>query len=428
MTRFWNILHSVTIFYAVFFALEMLPMTLLAALPQDIGTCDLSQANSGCLLIDENNENIQDGQLFLYYQWLDKPDTNKKTFIFLNGGPGGSSLDYLASKDFWKNSDLGQKYNVLFFDPRGVGRSSPVNQENAVRRKLQNYQINNLVDDIEELRQRLIPNEKIGIIGHSFGGHLVFSYATKYPRNILKLISLHGGASGLAFVTQAYFQNQEWLKAISGIDPEKLNQIKLKISAGHACSVPDIKPLPPTALDQLQLVAYAGSYAQRQQIPSLIKQSIQVNIDQQMSCPFSSDINLKAQEPISNLGLNVFINRNIVCNSLLTEGQISRAESIFQASARDKRNKQCLGVGSIASAINDFDLLEKLQTVDRPMLIVGAEEDQLVAPIVQKQIWDQLTPLQKSVSHFELLQKCGHNSFIECPAKLSETLKSFLSE
>ncbi len=329
------------------------------------------------------------------------------------------SLDYLIYKDFWKNSDLGLKYNVLFFDPRGVGRSSPINQENLSRRKLQNYQIDNLVEDIEELRQRLTPNEKIGIIGHSFGGHLVFAYATKYPRNIFKLISLHGGATGLAFVSQAYFQNQEWQKAISGIDLEKLNQVKFKIEAGQACSVPDIKPLPPSAWDQIQLVAYLGTYAQRQQIPSLIKQSIQVNIDQQKSCVFTADARLKPQESINNLGLNVYINRNIVCHSLLTDRQISRAAPLFQSSANSKRNKQCSGLEYGAIGDKDFNLLEKLQVVEVPMLIVGAEEDQLAAPIVQKQLWAHLTSRQREASQFVLFQKCGHNSFLECPATLA---------
>lgn len=229
-----------------------------AAMPEDVGSCSSSAPYSGCITIDENPDSTEDGKILLYYQWLEKPQPQRKTFFFLSGGPGGSIEDYLAYKDFWKDSALGQKYNVLFFDPRGVGRSSPINQSNVSRRRLQNYQINNLVSDIEELRQHLLPDQKIGLIGHSFGGHLVFSYATQFPDNVFKLISLLGAASGIAIVSQSYFQTQEWSKVIQRLDSTKLNQLQKKVEAGQACTVPDEKPLPPEAWNQVQLIAYVG--------------------------------------------------------------------------------------------------------------------------------------------------------------------------
>ncbi|MGZ6433561.1 MAG: alpha/beta hydrolase family protein [Pseudobdellovibrionaceae bacterium] len=410
----------------LFLIIILLSFRTMAALPEDIGLCNSSFANSGCILIDENPKHPEDGKVQIYYQWLAKPDPQKQTFFFLNGGPGGSLNQYFQSKDFWQKA-IGLRYNILFFDPRGVGGSSPISQENVVRRKMQNYQIDNLVADIEELRQHLVPGQKIGLIGHSFGAHLVFAYATQHPDKLFKLISLHGAATGLGFVSQNYFQGLEWEKAIKNIDPIKLKEIEAKIKNGQACSVPDEKPLPPSAWDQLQLVAYVGSYSQRQIIGPLINQSIKVNIEQNKVCAFTPDSSLITTSSQNLLDLNVFANKAIVCNSLLTDTQIEAAASIYREGATRKRNKQCSDVGSLGMIREkNFNVLNQLSVIKVPMLIVGAENDQMLAPIAQKQIWDALSETQKMNSRISILSKCGHTSYLECPLDLGSTLSSFV--
>lgn len=47
--------------------------------------------------------------------------------LFLNpGGPGGSGADMLASLDAYLSQEIQDAYDVIGFDPRGVGKSSPV--------------------------------------------------------------------------------------------------------------------------------------------------------------------------------------------------------------------------------------------------------------------------------------------------------------
>ena len=44
------------------------------------------------------------------------------------GGPGGSGLDFVASASAQVASEnLRKRYNIVGFDPRGVGRSAPIN-------------------------------------------------------------------------------------------------------------------------------------------------------------------------------------------------------------------------------------------------------------------------------------------------------------
>jgi pimeloyl-ACP methyl ester carboxylesterase len=42
------------------------------------------------------------------------------------GGPGGSGVDYAAAADFIVGADVRRRYDVVGFDPRGVGRSAPI--------------------------------------------------------------------------------------------------------------------------------------------------------------------------------------------------------------------------------------------------------------------------------------------------------------
>ncbi|MGA8045542.1 MAG: alpha/beta hydrolase, partial [Dermatophilaceae bacterium] len=42
------------------------------------------------------------------------------------GGPGGSGVDYAAAADFIVGPEVRERYDIVGFDPRGVGRSAPV--------------------------------------------------------------------------------------------------------------------------------------------------------------------------------------------------------------------------------------------------------------------------------------------------------------
>lgn len=42
------------------------------------------------------------------------------------GGPGGSGVDYAAAADFIVGADVRRRYDIVGFDPRGVGRSAPI--------------------------------------------------------------------------------------------------------------------------------------------------------------------------------------------------------------------------------------------------------------------------------------------------------------
>ncbi|EJL73606.1 alpha/beta fold hydrolase [Chryseobacterium populi] len=108
--------------------------------------------------------------------------------IYIPGGPGQgySSFELLGGNHLEKNMTL------VYMDQRGSGESG----------KSENYHLDSMVQDIEELRQYL-KLDKVFLIAHSFGGIIAINYAKKYPQHVKGII--------LANVT-LHFLNDDSLK------------------------------------------------------------------------------------------------------------------------------------------------------------------------------------------------------------------------
>lgn len=91
--------------------------------------------------------------------------------VFLHGGPGGRIDDGCA--DAFDR----RKWHIVAFDQRGCGRSTP-------RDSLVDNTPHAAVEDVERLRRRYFPGERIVLFGGSYGSLLVLLYATKYARHM----------------------------------------------------------------------------------------------------------------------------------------------------------------------------------------------------------------------------------------------------
>ena len=136
-----------------------------------------------------------------------------KPVIFLHGGPGGginSSHRQLFHPDH---------YDILLFDQRGCGRSTP----HADLRANTTW---HLVEDMERLRQ-LVGVETWMVYGGSWGSTLALAYAQTYPERVSELV-----LRGVYMLTKAelswYYQfgvNQmfpeKWERFEAQIPPEE---------------------------------------------------------------------------------------------------------------------------------------------------------------------------------------------------------------
>jgi proline iminopeptidase len=97
-----------------------------------------------------------------------------KPVVFLHGGPGGGSD--AKHRRFFDPSH----YDIVVFDQRGCGRSTP-------HASLHENTTWKLVDDIERLRESF-GFERWQIFGGSWGSTLAMAYAQRYPERASELV------------------------------------------------------------------------------------------------------------------------------------------------------------------------------------------------------------------------------------------------
>ncbi|HEU0230060.1 MAG TPA: prolyl aminopeptidase [Burkholderiaceae bacterium] len=98
-----------------------------------------------------------------------------KPAMFLHGGPGGGcSVNH-------RRQFNPERYNVLLFDQRGCGRSTP-------HASLENNTTWDLVADMERLRTEVLDAEQSLIFGGSWGSTLALAYAETHPQRVSELI------------------------------------------------------------------------------------------------------------------------------------------------------------------------------------------------------------------------------------------------
>jgi len=142
--------------------------------------------------------------------------------VLLSGGPG-LDVDYMRPvADF-----LPSGYRSIAFEQRGTGRSRPRVFDPAT------LTIHTVVEDLEALRVHL-QQERLSLLGHSWGGMLSMAYAVAHPDRVDRLILVGSGGPTLEF-TQWFGDNIEarlrpedvemrdyWRAAArNGVDPGK---------------------------------------------------------------------------------------------------------------------------------------------------------------------------------------------------------------
>ncbi len=152
-----------------------------------------------------------------------EPDRKLGSLVVNPGGPGGSGLEFVegSRKDF--AGALHNRFDVVGFDPRGIGQSSPVScltdaqrdaldqidsPTDAKARRAQSDQQNqeyatacqagsgkllpfvgtrNTARDVDVLRQAL-GDRKLNYLGISYGTYLGALYAEEFPQNTGRLV------------------------------------------------------------------------------------------------------------------------------------------------------------------------------------------------------------------------------------------------
>lgn len=116
----------------------------------------------------------------LHAETFGNPDS--AMVVFLHGGPGVDYRNGLAVKQL---ADAG--YYVVFYDQRGAGLSK--------RHPKGGYSIQVMLDDLTAVIEhyRRSPNQKIFLVGHSWGAMLAAAYVNKYHDRISGVVFAEAG-------------------------------------------------------------------------------------------------------------------------------------------------------------------------------------------------------------------------------------------
>jgi proline iminopeptidase len=152
-----------------------------------------------------------DDGVTLYYDVIGKGEP----VVLLSGGPGFSP-EYLRPVA----DALAKKRSLVLFHQRGTGKSTLEKYDGSV------LELKKLVADLDTLRREL-KQEKLTLVGHSFGGILSMMYAREHPDRIRALALIDSGGPTLQAVPkfnanlEARFSDEEKLKIKEWSDPER---------------------------------------------------------------------------------------------------------------------------------------------------------------------------------------------------------------
>lgn len=147
---------------------------------------------------------------------------NKLGTLFFNpGGPGGSGIDIVQRIEI--PNEIRQKYDIVGFDPRGVGKSSPIRcddsasidyyfetvsspeneQEGIANSKWHQESVAacaklnptwwvmttlNTVQDMDIMREVVAGEDKLNFVGMSYGTTLAVEYIRAFPENAGRIV------------------------------------------------------------------------------------------------------------------------------------------------------------------------------------------------------------------------------------------------
>ncbi|MCI2422374.1 alpha/beta hydrolase [Saccharopolyspora sp. K220] len=151
------------------------------------------------------------------------PQEYRGALLVNPGGPGGAGLDYAASKRAKMPEAVQRAYDIIGFDPRGVGQSDPVDcgplgglfqhpgpepvpttatEERAFLERLRTMAIDcrqhggsllphintaNTARDMDRIRQAL-NQPTLNFLGVSYGSYLAAAYAAEFPSRVGRMV------------------------------------------------------------------------------------------------------------------------------------------------------------------------------------------------------------------------------------------------
>jgi len=172
--------------------------------------------------IDYSNESL--GQFDIAVVRYRDPNQHDRigSLVINPGGPGVSGVDYALNAQYVVNPDVLERYDIVGFDPRGIGASTPISCLNDAEQEatlisdprpdnaaefaqalmdaqdfvdkciartphIAHFSTQEAAYDMEQLRQGL-GDEKLNYLGFSYGSYLGTLYAQAFPQFVGRFV------------------------------------------------------------------------------------------------------------------------------------------------------------------------------------------------------------------------------------------------
>lgn len=354
---------------------------------------------SGCFFMPEDADNPNSTIIQIYYERLQAADPTKKNLIVLNGGPGGSYTVLFRNPLI---AALAESYNIIFYDQRGIGKSSALSENGNHLEKVGLYSTAQNAADLMALIDHLElrdPAGKVTILGHSYGGILAWAFAVKYPHAVDRLLIWNGTTDFSAGLIQTVTKFLFIMHGISGLlagDTEKPidgplafrsdDQIKIATDSRGSDSFLAMKSSIPKLLDVESLLSLEPGRA---------------HFAMDLLSPLNRSVNrlITCHEFVSPQAMNFFRAWN---EFSFEKGHIDAIEGMFQMLL----NETCQGIYK-AEFDHPFRVTEALDHLAMPILIIGAHKDPLVSILAVRRDYIQAKKNNPRVLYLELHQ-AGH--------------------
>lgn len=370
--------------------------------------------NAGCFFVAENNLGTESSQvkrqIRMTYIWVGNFDPKKPTAVMLAGGPGDGMLPLMHLPFF---QILAKKTNVLLYDQRGIGFSGALTPSNISSRDLNQYQIENSVKDLEDLRQHLLgAGTKWIVLGHSYGAHLAYAYAATYPQSVLALVPIAGGLDTLGWVLQPGTKDKLIEKLFSQHPmADRVPALFSLIDSGKAVDRKGV-PLDRVSFSRAVSGQLSSAYGQKKYFNEYLSLVLNANAKEidlllrARAVPSGAPIRLTDVDPSGQM--NPIINDLIVCNQLMDPGQIAKLSEPEKASAASTRQIICSRTTKL-SKTRFFDVKAQfLRSFSFPTMIVSGGLDPLIPAVVQKRDFELMKKQRPDLVEVAYFPNAGH--------------------
>lgn len=300
---------------------------------------------------------MSEGFKIAYTHLKSKDSIKKSPIVYLHGGPGG----YIHSSVIEAMSALTEVgHDVYLYDQRGSGLSDRLE-------KFSDISIKKHIKDLTEIVSEKINQEKVILIGHSFGANIIAHYSANHSDRIDKMIfSSPGELLPMRIANKKYVD-------LDSVYP-KPNTLKFKTAVGFVPEV-DIAAIKPKSI-------IAGT-------------------------AMLTDVKLVSDKQMDRLLNTLFtkVTKGMVCDTLNIKPEEGGA-----------------GLYAFIASNNDDvpNIREKIKTLKTPVLVIQGQCDYV--PYSYAVEYAKLYPN----GYYKLIEDAGHIIIWEQVEKYIESIKEFL--